>query len=122
MAQQNIMPLTAHYHTITQLRDHLNQRILGQKALIDRLLLALLCDGHLLVEGAPGLAKTKAIKELAACISGSFHRIQFTPDLLPGDLTGTDIYRPEQGIFTFQPGPLFHNLLLADEINLAPAK
>jgi MoxR-like ATPase len=122
METENVMSFTSHYQTIMHLRDHLSQRILGQKALIDRLLIALLCDGHLLVEGAPGLAKTKAIKELAACISGSFHRIQFTPDLLPGDLTGTDIYRPENGSFIFQHGPIFHNLLLADEINRAPAK
>src|SRR5438105_14681910 len=110
METEAVMSFTSHYQTIMNLRDHLSQRILGQKALIDRLLIALLCDGHLLVEGAPGLAKTKAIKELAACISGSFHRIQFTPDLLPGDLTGTDIYRPENGSFIFQHGPIFHNL------------
>jgi MoxR-like ATPase len=74
------------------------------------------------VEGAPGLAKTKAIKELAEGIHSKFHRVQFTPDLLPGDITGTDIYRPEDGTFQFQPGPIFHNLVLADEINRAPAK
>lgn len=122
MTQHNIIPLATHYQLISTLRDHLNQRILGQPALIDRLLIALLCDGHLLVEGAPGLAKTKAIKELAACVTGNFHRIQFTPDLLPGDVTGTDIYRPENGSFAFQPGPIFHNVVLADEINRAPAK
>lgn len=122
MTSRNIIPLATHYQIITQLREHLNQRILGQPALIDRLLIALLCDGHLLVEGAPGLAKTKAIKELAACITGSFHRIQFTPDLLPGDVTGTDVYRPETANFVFQHGPIFHNLVLADEINRAPAK
>ncbi|MDE2257144.1 MAG: MoxR family ATPase, partial [Xanthomonadaceae bacterium] len=88
----------------------------------DRLLIALLADGHLLVEGAPGLAKTTAIKELAARIEGDFHRIQFTPDLLPADLTGTEIYRPQAGSFEFQRGPVFHNLLLADEVNRAPAK
>ena len=90
--------------------------------LIDRLLMALLCGGHLLVEGAPGLAKTRAIKELATVVEGDFHRIQFTPDLLPSDVTGTEIYRPEDGSFKFQPGPIFHNLILADEINRAPAK
>jgi MoxR-like ATPase len=105
-----------------RLRDDLDARIVGQRALIERLLIALLADGHLLVEGAPGLAKTTAIKELAARIEGDFQRVQFTPDLLPGDLTGTDIYRPEQGRFEFQPGPLFHNLVLADEVNRAPAK
>ncbi len=105
-----------------RLRDELNGRIVGQRPLIERLLIALLADGHLLVEGAPGLAKTTAIKELAARMESSFQRIQFTPDLLPGDLTGTDIYRPETGTFEFQPGPLFHNLVLADEVNRAPAK
>ena len=107
---------------ILQLKSHLNSRILGQKPLISRLLIALLADGHLLVEGAPGLAKTRAVKELASVVEGSFHRIQFTPDLLPGDLTGTDIYHAEDGSFVFQPGPIFHHLLLADEINRAPAK
>ena len=104
------------------LRQQLSQHILGQSHLVDRLLIALLADGHLLVEGAPGLAKTKAIKTLADGIDGSFHRIQFTPDLLPGDITGTDVYRPQTGDFTFQAGPLFHNIVLADEINRAPAK
>ena len=107
---------------VAALRDQVARSILGQANLIERLLIALLADGHLLVEGAPGLAKTTAIKELAARIEGDFQRVQFTPDLLPGDLTGTDIYRPEQGRFEFQPGPLFHNLVLADEVNRAPAK
>jgi MoxR-like ATPase len=97
-------------------------QIIGQPKLINRLLIALLADGHLLVEGAPGLAKTRAIKVLSESIEGDFHRIQFTPDLLPADLTGTDIYRPQDGSFKFQQGPLFHNLILADEINRAPAK
>lgn len=104
------------------LKTHLQSRILGQENLITRLLIALIADGHLLVEGAPGLAKTTAIKELAACIEGDFHRIQFTPDLLPADITGTEIYRPQEGSFHFQHGPIFHNLILADEINRAPAK
>jgi MoxR-like ATPase len=104
------------------LKPWLSTRIIGQESLIDRLLIALLADGHLLVEGAPGLAKTRAIKTLAEGIEGDFHRIQFTPDLLPGDVTGTDIFRPENGSFQFQPGPIFHNLVLADEINRAPAK
>ena len=103
-------------------RQQIAQRILGQEVLIDRLLIALLADGHLLVEGAPGLAKTRAIKVLSDCIEGDFHRVQFTPDLLPADLTGTDIFRPQDGSFQFQRGPLFHNLILADEINRAPAK
>lgn len=104
------------------LRSHLETRILGQENLVTRLLIALIADGHLLVEGAPGLAKTTAIKELANCIEGDFHRIQFTPDLLPSDITGTEIYRPQEGTFHFQHGPIFHNLILADEINRAPAK
>jgi MoxR-like ATPase len=107
---------------ITRIRDHLKQDVIGQETLVNRLLIALLADGHLLVEGAPGLAKTRAVKALGDLIEGDFHRIQFTPDLLPADLTGTDIYRPETGSFVFQRGPLFHNLLLADEINRAPAK
>lgn len=107
---------------VLQLSQHLNTRILGQKGLISRLLIALLADGHLLVEGAPGLAKTRAVKALAEGVEGQFHRIQFTPDLLPGDLTGTDVYHPEDGSFVFQPGPIFHNMVLADEINRAPAK
>jgi MoxR-like ATPase len=104
------------------LRDALAAEVVGQPELVERLLIALLADGHLLVEGAPGLAKTTAIKALAARIEADFHRVQFTPDLLPADLTGTEIYRPQDARFEFQPGPLFHNLLLADEINRAPAK
>ena len=105
-----------------QLEVHASSLIIGQSHLINRMLIALLCDGHLLVEGAPGLAKTRAIKVLAESIEGDFHRPQFTPDLLPADLTGTDIYRPQEGTFEFRKGPLFHNLILADEINRAPAK
>lgn len=104
------------------LQTYVNSQIIGQPELTQRLLIALLADGHLLVEGPPGLAKTKAIKTLSELIEGSFHRIQFTPDLLPSDITGTDIYRPETGAFEFQSGPIFHNLVLADEINRAPAK
>lgn len=115
-------PATSSYPAFRQLRRHLEERIIGQEKLVESLLIALLADGHLLVEGAPGLAKTTAIKELAAALQSDFRRIQFTPDLLPGDLTGTDVYRPEEGGFHFQPGPLFHNLILADEINRAPAK
>lgn len=107
---------------LTEIKTWLNSQIVGQPELIERLLIALIADGHLLVEGAPGLAKTKAIKTLADVIAGDFHRIQFTPDLLPSDVTGTDIYRPENGTFEFQKGPIFHNLVLADEINRAPAK
>ncbi|MBT5462382.1 MoxR family ATPase [Pseudomonadales bacterium] len=111
-----------HLAPIQVLRQHLSEQIVGQRLLVDRLLMALLADGHLLVEGAPGLAKTKAIKTLANCIEGSFQRIQFTPDLLPSDVTGTEIYRVQEGTFVFQEGPIFNHLVLADEINRAPAK
>lgn len=103
-------------------RDHIASRIIGQQRFVDSMLTCLLSDGHLLVEGMPGLAKTTAIKALAESVEGDFHRIQFTPDLLPSDLIGTDIYRHEKGEFEFRPGPLFHNVLLADEVNRAPAK
>ncbi|MBF7731280.1 AAA family ATPase [Pseudomonas sp. N040] len=111
-----------HREALVALRHFLSSQILGQEKLVERLLIALIADGHLLVEGAPGLAKTKAIKELAEGLEAEFHRIQFTPDLLPSDITGTEIYRPETGSFVFQQGPIFHNLVLADEINRAPAK
>jgi MoxR-like ATPase len=105
-----------------RLEAHLKKLVVGQQHLLSRMLTALLCDGHLLVEGAPGLAKTRAIKVLSHSVEGDFHRLQFTPDLLPADLTGTEIYRPEDGTFVFRKGPLFHNLVLADEVNRAPAK
>ena len=105
-----------------RLREQLSAAIVGQSALVERLLVALLADGHLLVEGAPGLAKTTAIRTLAAHLDADFARVQFTPDLLPADLTGTEVWRPQEGRFEFQPGPVFHPLLLADEINRAPAK
>ncbi len=111
-AQQNFVKLKA----------YLNDEIIGQERLIERMLITLLGGGHLIVQGAPGLAKTKAIKKLASAIECDSHRIQFTPDLLPADITGSDIYRPETGMFVFQKGPIFHNLILADEINRAPAK
>lgn len=117
----NITVTSLHQH-MQAVRDFLNQRVIGQARLVDRLLIALLADGHLLVEGAPGLAKTTAIKALSQCIEADFHRVQFTPDLLPGDITGTDIFRPQKSSFEFQAGPIFHNLILADEINRAPAK
>ena len=110
------------YQLLANLESWLGEQIVGQQDLIHKLMLALLADGDLLVEGAPGLAKTRAIKEMAVGIEGSFHRIQFTPDLLPGDITGTDIFRPQTGAFEFQHGPIFNNLVLADEINRAPAK
>ena len=100
----------------------LDARVVGQPALTRRLLVALLCDGHALVEGVPGLAKTTAVKTLAELLEADFHRIQFTPDLLPADLTGTEVFRAETGTFEFRPGPLFRSLVLADEINRAPAK
>jgi MoxR-like ATPase len=104
------------------LRQHLSQRLIGQRGLVNSMLVCLVCDGHMLIEGMPGLAKTTAVKAVAEGLEGRFHRVQFTPDLLPSDLIGTDIYRPEQGTFEFREGPLFHNILLADEINRAPAK
>ena len=107
---------------IRALESWLSGQIIGQSHLVQRLIIALLADGHLLVEGAPGLAKTRAIKSLADGVEGTFHRIQFTPDLLPGDITGTEIYRPQEASFHFQKGPVFHNLVLADEVNRAPAK
>ncbi|MDE2305431.1 MAG: MoxR family ATPase [Gammaproteobacteria bacterium] len=107
---------------LQRLREYLCGQIIGQQTLVERLLVALLADGHLLVEGPPGLAKTRAIKALAHAVEGDVQRIQFTPDLLPADLTGSEVYRPEEGGFRFQRGPLFHNLILADEINRAPAK
>lgn len=110
------------HQNIDSFKTWLNSRIVGQQQLIERIIIALLADGHLLVEGAPGLAKTKAIKTVSEGLAADFHRVQFTPDLLPSDITGSDIFRPEQGTFEFQAGPLFHNLVLADEINRAPAK
>ncbi|KGM55304.1 ATPase AAA [Lysobacter daejeonensis GH1-9] len=114
-------PATLHA-TFSALRDDLGRRIIGQAALVERLLVALLADGHLLVEGAPGLAKTTAIRVLAGRLDADFARVQFTPDLLPADLTGTEVWRPQEGRFEFQSGPIFHSILLADEINRAPAK
>jgi len=116
-------PATSRLHAaFSQLRDALSAEIVGQAALVERLLIALLADGHLLVEGAPGLAKTTAIRALASRLEADFARVQFTPDLLPADLTGTEIWRPQEGRFEFVPGPIFHPILLADEINRAPAK
>ena len=116
-------PDTSRRHdAFRKLREALSREIVGQAALIERLLIALLADGHLLVEGAPGLAKTSAIRALASRLEADFARVQFTPDLLPADLTGTEVWRPQDGRFEFQPGPIFHPILLADEINRAPAK
>ncbi|WP_028838669.1 AAA family ATPase [Thermomonas fusca] len=119
----NAAPEVSRLHAVFRgLRDALAEEIVGQAALIERLLIALLADGHLLVEGAPGLAKTTAIRALASRLEADFARVQFTPDLLPADLTGTEVWRPQDGRFEFQPGPIFHSILLADEINRAPAK
>ena len=104
------------------LRQHLQQVIIGQTALLDRLMISLLTGGHILLEGPPGLAKTKAVNTLASGVHASFQRIQFTPDLMPGDLTGSDIFDPEARAFRFIEGPLFHEIVLADEINRAPPK
>lgn len=107
---------------IISLQKYLETKILGQEDLVKKLLITLLADGHALVEGAPGLAKTKAIKTLSECINSKFNRIQFTPDLLPSDITGSEIYVAAKGEFEFRKGPIFANLVLADEINRAPAK
>lgn len=107
---------------LEELQRFMEAQVIGQEELVRMLLIALLSDGHLLVEGAPGLAKTRAIKILGGLLDGDFQRIQFTPDLLPADLTGTEVYRPGEGKFEFQHGPLFHNIVLADEVNRAPAK
>jgi MoxR-like ATPase len=114
--------LRMHPSELEPLREHIATRVIGQRKLVDSMLICLLSDGHLLVEGLPGLAKTTAVQALSEGLEGDFHRIQFTPDLLPSDLVGTDIYRHERGDFEFRPGPLFHNILLADEVNRAPAK
>lgn len=116
-----VAPMPVH-RQLLKLQRRLRALIIGQDRLIDRLLIALLADGHILVEGPPGLAKTKAVKDLARGLAAGFQRIQFTPDLLPSDITGTEIYRPEDGSFLFQKGPVFQSLVLADEINRAPAK
>lgn len=114
--------MTSSHQAIAQLQAYIEKQIIGQQELVNRLMIAILADGHLLVEGAPGLAKTRAIHMLSQGIEGDYQRIQFTPDLLPADLTGTEIFRPKEGSFHFQAGPLFHNIILADEINRAPAK
>nr|WP_162125659.1 MoxR family ATPase [Pseudoxanthomonas wuyuanensis] len=121
-ATQSSQADTRLHSAFQRLRDGLCETIVGQAELVERLLIALLADGHLLVEGAPGLAKTTAIRALASRLQADFARVQFTPDLLPADLTGTEVWRPQEGRFEFQPGPIFHPILLADEINRAPAK
>lgn len=107
---------------LSQIRTEIGKVIVGQQELVDRLLLALLCNQHVLIEGVPGLAKTLSVTTLAKAIQASFQRLQFTPDLLPADLIGTLIYSPKDGEFTTKKGPIFANIVLADEINRAPAK
>tara|TARA_R110002096_G_scaffold113320_9_gene246400 strand:+ start:337 stop:1314 length:978 start_codon:yes stop_codon:yes gene_type:complete len=107
---------------LDQVRAEIGRVVVGQEALIDRMILGLLCNGHVLLEGVPGIAKTLAVVSLAKAVQAQFSRIQFTPDLLPGDLTGTLVYNPKDHTFTAEKGPVFTNLLLADEINRAPAK
>ncbi|MBN8743357.1 MAG: AAA family ATPase [Thiomonas arsenitoxydans] len=111
-----------HQTEVAALREQLSTDIVGQTALLDRLVIGLLTGGHLLLEGLPGLAKTTAVKALASRVHASFQRVQFTPDLLPGDLTGTEVFNPADGSVRFVRGPLFHDIVLADEINRAPAK
>ena len=108
--------------SLSRVRSELGRVIVGQPALIDRLLLSLLCNNHVLIEGVPGLAKTLTVTTLAKCLDASFRRIQFTPDLLPADVVGTLVYNPKTGDFTTKKGPIFANVILADEINRAPAK
>jgi MoxR-like ATPase len=107
---------------LRQITVEIGKVVVGQRNLVERLLIGLLCDGHLLLEGLPGLAKTTAVKTLAGAIRTTFQRIQFTPDLLPADILGTQVYRPDNGSFETKKGPVFHNIILADEINRAPAK
>ncbi|OQX22991.1 MAG: ATPase [Desulfobacteraceae bacterium IS3] len=107
---------------VSSIRNEIGKVLVGQRELIDGLLIGLFTKGHILIEGVPGLAKTSAVKALAATVQADFKRIQFTPDLLPADLIGTEIYRPKTGDFTIKKGPLFHNIILADEINRAPSK
>ena len=107
---------------ILRISDAMNAAVIGQESVVERILVALLANGHLLMEGLPGVAKTRSIKTLSKLIESEFSRVQFTPDLLPSDVSGSDIYREQTGTFDFQPGPIFGNLILADEINRAPAK
>ncbi|MCC9643634.1 MoxR family ATPase [Rhodopirellula sp. JC740] len=108
--------------TILEISTAMNAAVIGQQAVVDRILVALLAKGHVLMEGLPGTAKTRSVKTLSKLVESEFGRIQFTPDLLPSDVTGSDIYREQNGTFEFQEGPIFGNLILADEINRAPAK
>ena len=117
--QQKISEL---HNQLNRIREAIAQVIVGQQELVEKILTALLCNGHVLLEGVPGIAKTMMVNSLAGALGADFNRIQFTPDLLPGDLVGTQIYRPESGAFETRKGPIFANLVLADEINRSPAK
>ena len=114
--------MTVSQQAFQQLKETLTQAIIGQQAMVERMIIALLAGGHILLEGPPGLAKTTAVKALAQAVAARFQRIQFTPDLMPSDLTGSEIIDPETHQLTFVPGPLFHEIVLADEINRAPPK
>ncbi len=114
--------IEAHHPLINTIRSEIGKILVGQRDLVDGLLMGLFTKGHILIEGVPGLAKTSAVKALADTIQADFKRIQFTPDLLPADLIGTEVYRPKTGDFTIKRGPIFHNIILADEINRAPSK
>jgi MoxR-like ATPase len=116
-------PATGESHRqLLRLKDYLTQRLIGADALVERLMIALLARGHVLIEGSPGLAKTRAVKLLSGAIAAPFGRIQCTPDLMPSDLTGTPVWRPDRGIFEFVRGPIFNSIVLVDEINRAPPK
>ena len=123
MAAEDIKSRVEEKHPlISRMREEIGKILIGQRDLLDGLLIGLFTKGHILIEGVPGLAKTSAVKALADTVKADFKRIQFTPDLLPADLIGTEIYRPKTGDFTIKKGPLFHNIILADEINRAPSK
>lgn len=107
---------------VNSIKNEVGKMLVGQRELVDGLLIGLFTKGHILIEGVPGLAKTSAVKALADTVQADFKRIQFTPDLLPADLIGTEVYRPKTGEFTIKKGPIFHNIILADEINRAPSK
>lgn len=114
--------ITKTYHWVPVVKEEMGKVLVGQTELVDRLIVGLLCKGHILLEGVPGLAKTLAIKALSGCLHTEFSRLQFTPDLLPSDLLGTMIYNPREGEFSAKLGPIFSNIILADEINRSPAK
>jgi MoxR-like ATPase len=122
LIQETTERILEKHQLVQRVRDEIGRVIVGQTALVDRLLIGLFTKGHILIEGVPGLAKTSAVKALAQTVSARFKRIQFTPDLLPADLIGTEIYQPDTGGFTVKKGPVFHNIILADEINRAPSK